>query len=392
MKMRLCICLSLMFIILSGCWDRREVNDILIITAAAIDLAEDNTIELSIQGFIPKGGGQAMGGAGGGTESKSLVRSAKGVSIADALSKLQAVFPRHLFWGHTEVYIFGEALAKDGVRAGLDFMVRNPNVREEAFVYISKGKAKDILLLTPPLEANSAQVLQEMSNFKIGLKVTIGDLVQMLIGDAETAVVPWIEIVPTLSEEDPKKTITNINGSAVFKRDQMIGRLDARTTRGLMWIRDEIKNAYVTISPDMAEGHITFFLLRSRTKLIPKIENGKRVMIIQVETEDDVIQNATELNIADVQVTEHLVKKLEDDIRNRILLVCKKVQKQLKTDVFGFAEAFHRKYPKQWKQMKERWDVIYPDIEVKVIAKAHIRRIGMNTYPAGVPEEEVMHK
>ena len=43
-----------------------EINDLAIVTAAAIDKKENNQIELSIQVFIPKalssGGGQGGGG------------------------------------------------------------------------------------------------------------------------------------------------------------------------------------------------------------------------------------------------------------------------------------------------------------------------------------------
>ena len=56
--------------LVSGCWDRVEINDLAIVTAAAIEKKEDNQIELSIQVFIPKslssGGGQGGPGGGGG--------------------------------------------------------------------------------------------------------------------------------------------------------------------------------------------------------------------------------------------------------------------------------------------------------------------------------------
>ena len=49
-------------LLLSGCWDRVEVDKLSIVTAAAIDKTDNNQIELSIQVFIPKtftsGGGQ----------------------------------------------------------------------------------------------------------------------------------------------------------------------------------------------------------------------------------------------------------------------------------------------------------------------------------------------
>ncbi len=80
-------------ILLSGCWDRVEINDLAIITAAAIDATDDNQIELSLQVFIPKalgsGGGQGGGGGGGGGAT-TLLRSHKGINVSDAMSKLQS--------------------------------------------------------------------------------------------------------------------------------------------------------------------------------------------------------------------------------------------------------------------------------------------------------------
>jgi len=61
----------------------------------------------------------------------------------------------------------------------------------------------------------------------------------------------------------------------------------------------------------------------------------------------------------------------------------------MKADIFGFAEEFHRKYPKQWNQVKDQWDGVYPKVEVTIDIKAHIRSPGAATLPAGIPEQEV---
>ena len=86
--------------LLSGCWDRVEVNDLAIVTAAAINKKDDNQIELSIQIFIPKtlssGGGEA-GGSGGGK--MTVTASQTGKNIAEALSKLHGKMPREIFGG-----------------------------------------------------------------------------------------------------------------------------------------------------------------------------------------------------------------------------------------------------------------------------------------------------
>jgi spore germination protein KC len=84
----------ILILLLSGCWDRREVNDIAIILGAAIDKEDNENIELSVQVFIPKalsGGGGMNGGASGGG-GMTMVRTANGSSLADAASKLQPIF------------------------------------------------------------------------------------------------------------------------------------------------------------------------------------------------------------------------------------------------------------------------------------------------------------
>ncbi|HWO96477.1 MAG TPA: Ger(x)C family spore germination protein, partial [Bacillus sp. (in: firmicutes)] len=128
--------------LVSGCWDRVELNDLAIVTAAAIDKKGENEIELSIQVFIPKtlssGGGQGGGGgSGGGT--MTLVTSKKGANLADALSKLQSEIPRKVFWGQCKVFIFGEKLAKEGIQEQMDFLLRHPQPRERAYMFVSEG-------------------------------------------------------------------------------------------------------------------------------------------------------------------------------------------------------------------------------------------------------------
>src|SRR5213080_1886672 len=91
----LTVCGSIFF--LSGCWDRVEINDLAIVTGAAIDKKGDNDVELTIQVFLPNalssGGGQSGGGGSSGG-ALTIVTSEKGINLADALSKVQGNLPR----------------------------------------------------------------------------------------------------------------------------------------------------------------------------------------------------------------------------------------------------------------------------------------------------------
>jgi spore germination protein KC len=379
-------------LLLAGCWDRKELNDLAIITAAGIDKKTDSTIEMTVVVYIPKkaaGGGGETGGGGGG-EGQVLVRSAKGATLAEATSALQQEFPRHLFWGHNEVFVMHEDFVRqEDIRPTIDFILRHPQTRERSHIFVSKQKVAKLFSLDPPLERDLAEVLRELASLKTGVDITLKDLGQMLIGESGAAAVPYIEILPTQPGQGKNQTIGYIVGTAVLKQGKMVGAVDQSTTRGILWLRNEIELAIVTAKPENVEGYISMQLLRAQSQIIPKIENGNWKITLKAETEDDIIQNGTTLNTGDPETISKLEEDLRDDINTRVKEALTKVQKEMNADIFGFAEAFHRAYPKMWKKHKHDWDDIFPTIDVTMDTTAKIRRPGIVTEPGAYPEQEV---
>jgi spore germination protein KC len=383
------VCVHL--ILLSGCWDRTEVNDLALIVGLGIDQTKDGQIKLTVEVVIPKaigGGGQIIGGGGGG-DGETIVKSGTGTTVADAISDLQEKLSRRVFWGHTKVVVFGEKAAKAGIRQHLDFLSRHPETRLRSNVLVSEGTAKSVLELIPPIEESTSEVLRELSESQLLLRATIKDVLQMLSGDAGAAAIPMVKILPPAKGKKDLQTIAFIQRTAIFKKDKMIGDIDDQLTRGVLWLRNEIKQANVTITPKGEKGNITATMIRAHTEFIPKYEKGKWKMIVKATTEDDILLNGTKLNLMDPKYTKMIEKELAKETNKRIQAALKKVQKEMKADIFGFAEIFHRKYPREWNRVKDRWEEIFPDVEVIVKTKAYVRRPGMNTAPQGLPEQEV---
>lgn len=126
----------LLMLLLSGCWDRTEVNDLAIITGAGLDLTDDNQLELSVKIYITSAASsQQQSGQqsqSSGSVGMSVVRSATGVTISDAVSNLQQTLTRKMFWGHNEVFLFGKALAENGIDKPMDFLTRHMQLYERA--------------------------------------------------------------------------------------------------------------------------------------------------------------------------------------------------------------------------------------------------------------------
>jgi spore germination protein KC len=384
------ICVHL--ILLSGCWDRTEVNDLALIIGLGIDQTKDGKIMITAELAVPKaagGGGQTMGGGGGGGGGETIVSSGTGATVADAISNLQEKLSRRVFWGHTKVIVFGEKAAKAGIRQHLDFLSRNPEIRLRSIVLVSKGTAKSVLELLPPIEQSSAEVMRELSESELLLRVTIRDALQMLSSDAGAAALPMVKILQPEKGKKDLETVAFIQRTAIFKKDKMIGDIDDKLTRGVLWLRNEIKQANVTITLKGEKGNITATMIRAHTEFIPKYEKGKWKMIVKATSEDDIILNGTKLNLINPKYTKMIEKELENEINKRIRDALKKVQKEMKADIFGFAEIFHRKYPREWNKVKNRWEEIFPTVEVVVQTKSYVRRPGVNTAPQGLPEDEV---
>lgn len=365
--------------LLTGCWDRNELNEIALVRGIGIDIINNGQIEVSVEISVPKapsgGGGESDGMAqGSGGITLPTVRTGRGATIPDALEKLQEVIPRKIFWGHTEVIIINENLAKTGLRDKMDYFMRNPRFRLHAFVFVTKGKAKDMLGLETSLYSPS-EVLTDFSEEKVMLHVTLINLLDML--NSGDAAIPMIKKVPPQKKSKPTQTIPFIKSSAVFKNDKMVGTISDKLTRGVKWIQNDIEETQVTVNSKKGKGYISMTLLRAETKLEPVIKkNGKWKMIIKARTDDDIILNESHLNLKDPQNIKIVKKALEKKLTARLQHALDKVQKDYKADIFGFGEAFHRKYPKQWKESKDHWDEIYPNLEVELDIHANVLRTG----------------
>lgn len=382
------ICLSTL--ILSGCWDRIETNELAIVAATGLDITDDDQVELSIQIVNPKGlnSDQQQGGGGGQGGGKPFtVQSATGKTLFDARSKIQEKFSRELFWEQNQVVVIGEKMARTGIQNHIDFFARHPFPRLRAFTFVTiKEKPVDILKVLPELESSSAEAARKLTEQKVGMSITLKDLLQMLEGQARSAALPLLETV-----KNPRGiTALRMNGTAIFKRGKMVGNIGDEVTRGVLWLRNENETPSVTIQPKHTKGHISFHLLNSRTQLIPQIKDDTWKMTVNIWTLDDPVDNETKLDLMDPKIIKELQADMEERIKERIRITLEQVQTDMNADIFGFAEAFHRHYPKQWSMVKDHWDEKFPEIEVEINCKVNINRPGRSTSPQGTPDDEVI--
>jgi len=189
-KRALCLLWVASLLILSGCWDRKELNEIALIRAIGIDRTEDGQVEVTLLQAIPQraedaGGGEKTGGT-------QRVLSARSINIPEAKAKLQQKLGREIFTGHQEVVVFGERMARTGIREALDYMARQPQVRLDAVVFVSDSP-KEIFTTIPLAEITASESLYKLARVEGYTEITVMRVLREVTGDAKSTVIPVVK-------------------------------------------------------------------------------------------------------------------------------------------------------------------------------------------------------
>ncbi|SFL52137.1 Ger(x)C family spore germination protein [Candidatus Frackibacter sp. WG13] len=392
-KVILLVIITLLSSSISGCYDRRPIDNLALVAATGIDQAKDkDKIRLTVQIIKPS---VIKGESGsGGTKGQSVwVLSTTGYTVLEAVRKFTEQVGRNLFWAHNMIIVFGEDLARQGVNEYIDFFNRNPELRKRSWILISKGvDAKEILeakfdLESIPASAIDLLVKSEKDNAKVRA-VDLQEFSKLLVNPQVSPTAARIELVAkddlrkkekkakeTGAKEPPKRV--RANGAAIFKEDRLVTWFGEKEVRGLLWVLGEVKNSIVVIScPDDKDKKISLEVTQANSKITPRFVDGEPVINIKIKEEGNLGDQMCKENLVTLEGIEMLERRQAAVIRNEIRLALKQAQ-EVNSDIFRFAQVIHRSFPQKWKKIKGDWDEIFPRLQVNVEVDSEIRRIGL---------------
>jgi spore germination protein KC len=395
-RMTVCIILVLLSLTIVGCWDRKELNNISFVLGIGIDKSEKkeegfrSTFQIVNAGEVATGGGK---GGGGGGKTPITSYSETGVTVFETIRKATKTIPRKIFWGHNQVLVIGEDMAREGIADLFDLFERDHEIRTDFYVLVARdGKASDILQTMTSLEKIPAnkirgQVEANESAFGTSYGISALDFIKAFSAEGRQPVAASIKIIGDIEAGNGKENIEKIeqpsklelDSMAAFKEGKLVGFLTPNESRGFAWSQDKVKNTVVNVSCKK-KGYIVMEIIRSSTEMKAEMKKGRPQMLIKVKQEANVAEVAcSEIDVSKKEAIPPLEKGTEDHIKQEIEDVVKKVQQELKTDIFGFGELVNKADPAYWEQHKEDWDELFVNVPVKVEVDTHIRREGMRT-------------
>lgn len=382
-KMMLILSLLCLIIGLTGCWSANELTDIAIAAALGIDKTDDG-YRVSVQLINPGEIASQQSGKG----LPISVFAAEGKSIMEAIRKLTTSTPRKPYLAHLRVVVFGEELAKAGIRKPLDFLSRDHEMRTDFVIVVARGmKAEDQLKVLSPLEKISANKIitsieHSEKNWAPTKIVFLDELINSMVSKGKEPVITGLEVLGNPKFGNRKDNIERVETPAtintdylgVFNKDKLIGWLNEEESKGFNYITDNIKST-VGFMECKEGGTISFEVIRSKTKVEGTFENGHPRIKIKVKIEANIADVECPIDLSKSETIFDLEKQFNEQISSSIFSSIKKA-KEWKTDIFGFGEAIERAEPKRWEKLKNNWQEEFAkqDVDVKVDLK--IRRIG----------------
>ncbi len=400
---KLLLIAALLVPLLTGCWDRLELEDRAVVLGISVDLAkpeaakrEENVshltgafpvpnnptlrvaVQIALPGRIPLGPGEGGGGGKGGAETTVWVVDVPGHTVDDALMNLQQQVSGRLFFGHLRVIVVSEAFARQGMQNLNDYLHRNPEVRRMAWMMISKGNAIELMKAAPKLERVPSLYLMSTLDNAVKLGKFPVDYVGMfwsnLAKKGQEAYLPYVEL--------QKEQNILVKGMSFFKDDKMVGSTMPFEVASYMSIKGMNPAGYrgfVRIGGDPTKT-VTIFATSRKSNIIPSIRNGKPYFKVFIFTE---INMEEKLNDNFSVNGSKVLKDIQEQDSSSITKACEKlVEKTQKaqSDIFGFGEYVRAKMPGYWnKYVKtpEAWQKLYPEVGIEIVEISRLRRVGM---------------
>lgn len=371
-------------LLLTGCGNYRELNDLAITTGIAFDIKDDQYIVSYMIANSNKAETDSKD-----SETKITVYEGKGNTISSAYMDLNSKNPKIPYISHLEVVIISEDLAKKGTLEALDFLMRNPESRKEFYIVLSKNIEAGTLLKTlAPLESFPSQNIAEIIKSNKDDQSTIvmqkySDVIANLIDEGIEPIINGIELdgnkeegqmQESLEKSTPSATI-KIDTIGIFKKDKLLGWSTHDETVGINIINNSA--GFVLLETKCDDKYMTSTLKDIKTKPMITFENNIPKIKLEIKADGAILEMQCKRNLEETKVMKELENEFNKRLKNIIDETLYMAQKKYKSDIFGFGNYIYKNNLKKWNIIKDKWDnEIFPEITIDTEIKINLNNKG----------------
>lgn len=390
MKLKKVLPVVLCSLLLTGCWDKIEIDRKIFISIIGIDLGKDaindkdikkvksnepfqeriSNKKLSITYGFPDISALGPGNTGN-TQDKYL--SVDAASMEDSVLKVTGKSSRTIHLGQTKLLIINTGILEQPeiFKEILDYLERHPNLNKMMQVVVADGNVENYVKYKPSMEKsieNYLSGLMESSKRNATVQpVTLNDMIVRLdqVGNI---------IIPKIGIDKEKKDII-LSGVAVIKNFKLKGYLTPIEVADLELIKGKVNGGKRVIYKDGHPVDINIEDIERKVKLGG--DKNKLQFNIKIRMEGQLrefykgkeVFSKTELN--------SLENNFSESITEECNIIVKMLQKEFDADSIGLKQYVEKYKPSLWNEIKNNWDEAYKNADINVNVQVKIRRVGV---------------
>ncbi len=376
--MKKIIFLIILFL-LTGCYDYKELNQIAIISGTSIDKKDNNYI-VKIQVINPENVKEATSN----NNTSFVVYEGVSNNLQEAYRKITNSSPRFTYSDHMQVLFLSENILKEDYSEVMDFLMRNPSVRNDFYVLIEKD-GNDIIELTTPISQISASSIRsslENNSMHYGISniVNFNDLYEMYLNPNKEIVLPSIKLIGDIKDgQDMKNTMESSNyvkyelsTLGVFKDNKLVGYLSKDESLVYNFIMNKINTAIISYKCDM------------NNNVVVDIEHSKSdIRVNKNKVNINIIASGNLIEVGcNIEMDKNNIKNIENNvskkIENMVYHSINNTINKYNSDIYGFLDLYYKKDYKYYKIIKDNYyNSIFKNLDISVNVKVTIPKEGI---------------
>lgn len=389
-----------MICFLGGCYNYEELNSIAIISAIGID-HKDGEFRVSYQIVNSNNASNNTGYE----QASVVVYDYPAKSLEESAREASLLTSKRLFASHARVVVISEKVARSYLPDVMDFIYRDPDIRNEFYVVMTKGNSpSDVLkVMTPLVNISGEDIANSLinSNEIMGINESImfSDLLNKYLNPRCDVVIPSVEIIN--SRDNRGKNIGNISDNVNNNRDEkdmdksekdMEGEstenlkksdYDANILISTMGVfRGSEFLGFLTEEESISYNFITGNLNKTLVEYecddnkfvvldIIKIKSGMDVLkggkiSIKIGGRASIAETHCRMDLQDEKVIMRINKRLNERIEGMVKKSFYSIRDKYKSDIFGIEDMYYKKMNGYYKTVKRDWDEYFRNIEIEV--------------------------
>lgn len=322
------IILIISILMLTGCYDNIELNNLAIVTGIGIDYIDDEfCVTYEILNDIQTEGDSAL----------SYTASGKGKTLPDAIVDANYRVAKKPYFAHLKIVLISENILQGNLKKITDYLLRDTNIRDEFFLLVSnKSTPKEIL------EHNNEYY------------PVVSDLIADLIENEKynNSLVVFENFQKTLTKFISKNTDAVLNSLSIIEDEISLNNFYALKDYNFNYIlsKDEstLYNLLTTntfsreFKKEYSDGNVTINITYSNVK----IDVTSDELSFKLDLKGRLIENNPAFDLKKEEIYKMLNNDFEEIIKSDIEKFIKNIQKN-QSDILGLQEIYYKKTRKE---------------------------------------------